>query len=419
LPILVGLGLVVTPAPQAAAAVGTCTVNSGAAAQVTFVNNTSGPVRVNWIGYDCAEKNYATLQPGTSYVQSTFAGHLWTMRRATDNAALTDPRPALSNGLVTAVGNGVCSASTGPAVSWALKNATATALDVYWLDGQCSEVSYGAIAAGAALSLTSFVGHRWRLKVAGTEKVVGESTVLRAGTATFATAPAAVLPRSSTDRADATSASQIKVLYAVPRGGPDRRWDVNGRIGLSLSAGNRWLSDQSGGRTFRIDTSAGAPDITYVQLPRTAAAYSGTGASPRNAIESDLKAMGFAKATKKYLAFYEGPGPACGDSYWPPTLQGTTSVVYLGTCPAEGLTGDPLRFGFTEAGWVHELFHGLGAAPSCAPHHIRAGHVSDDPSDLMYAGDAPWKPALLDVGRDDYWTANPSCPGVIGSPFFQ
>jgi hypothetical protein len=156
-----------------------------------------------------------------------------------------------------------------------------------------------------------------------------------------------------------------------------------------------------------------------VQLPKTAAQYTASGQSPRDAIERDLRAMGFTKPNKKYLTFYEGPGPACGDSYWPPTLSGTTSVVYLGKCPSEGLTGDPLRFGFTEAGWVHELFHGLGAAPLCAPHQISGGHVSEDPSDLMYAGSQPWKPVLLDVGRDDYWTTStPSCPGASGSPFF-
>ncbi|HWM58138.1 MAG TPA: hypothetical protein VNO83_09900 [Pseudonocardia sp.] len=129
--------------------------------------------------------------------------------------------------------------------------------------------------------------------------------------------------------------------------------------------------------------------------------------------------MGFTKANKKYLAFYEGSGNACGDSYWPPTLKGNTSVVYLPSCPPEGLTGDPVRFGITEAGWVHELFHGLGAAPLCATHQVRGGHVSEDPSDLMYAGDQQWKPVLLDVGRDDYWgSSKPSCPGISSSPYF-
>jgi len=31
-----------------------------------------------------------------------------------------------------------------------------------------------------------------------------------------------------------------------------------------------------------------------------------------------------------------------------------------------------------------------------------SGHVSDDPTDLKYAGTQPWQPSKLDVGRDDY-----------------
>jgi hypothetical protein len=255
---LVAFGLLTAPAPPAAAAgVGDCTVNSGAAGPVTFVNNTSMPVNVNWIGYDCGEKTYATLQPGTSLVQPTYTGHLWIMRQVSDNKPLTDKRPVVANGLVAPVGNGVCSPATGPAVKWGLKNASATALDLYWLNDKCQEVSYGRIAAGATRPQDSFVGHRWRLKVAGTEKVVGEVTVLRAETFSFGTEPATILSRSVTDRADSTNASQVKVVYGVPRGSVDRRWDVNGHIGLTLTAGNRWLSDQSGGRRFRIDTSSG------------------------------------------------------------------------------------------------------------------------------------------------------------------
>ena len=50
--------------------------------------------------------------------------------------------------------------------------------------------------------------------------------------------------------------------------------------------------------------------------------------------------------------------------------------------------------------------HTIGFVPTCAPNHTRAGHVSDSPTDLMYAGDEPWRPAVLDVGRDDYYHAH-------------
>ena len=404
----------------AAVSTGACTVNTGAAAPVTFVNNIEEPVHLKWVGYDCRETTYATVQPGTSFTQSTYTGHLWRLRRASTNAVLTDALPAIPNAVRLARGNGVCSDTSEPraAVAWSVRNATSVAQDLYFVDAQCREVTLGQVAAGATRSFSSYVGHRWRLKAAGTERVTGELTVLRAETAVFSTAALPVLARTGADRADATTASQVKVLYAVPSGGTDRRWDINGRIGLSIEAANRWLAGQSAGRRVRMDTSGSVLDITYVGLPRTAAQYSGFAVNARDQIEIDLKARGFTKANKKYVVFYQGPGTACGTSYWPPKLPGNASVVFLETCPAEGLTGDPSRFGFTEAAWLHELFHGLGVAAECAAHHTRQGHVSDDPADLMYAGTAPWRPALLDAGGDDYWTASTgACPGIRGSAF--
>ena len=55
---------------------------------------------------------------------------------------------------------------------------------------------------------------------------------------------------------------------------------------------------------------------------------------------------------------------------------------------------------------LHELMHTLGLVATCAPHQTRNGHVSDSPTDLMYACDEPWAPSVLDVGRDDYFGTN-------------
>ena len=57
--------------------------------------------------------------------------------------------------------------------------------------------------------------------------------------------------------------------------------------------------------------------------------------------------------------------------------------------------------------------------PGCAPHHTRFGHTSDSPTDLMYAGDEPWRPTTLDVGRDDYFDAPVAgCADLAESPTF-
>ena len=67
---------------------------------------------------------------------------------------------------------------------------------------------------------------------------------------------------------------------------------------------------------------------------------------------------------------------------------------------------------------IHEVLHALGFVPTCAPHHTSAGHVSDSPADLMYAGSAPWTPSTLDLGHDDYYDAQvPGCLDLATSPY--
>jgi hypothetical protein len=46
--------------------------------------------------------------------------------------------------------------------------------------------------------------------------------------------------------------------------------------------------------------------------------------------------------------------------------------------------------------------------------------VSDDPRDLMYAGDESWRPAVLDVGQDDYYHAHIlGCRELAESPYLE
>ncbi len=57
---------------------------------------------------------------------------------------------------------------------------------------------------------------------------------------------------------------------------------------------------------------------------------------------------------------------------------------------------------------------------AAAPNHS-AGHVNNDPTDLMYAGAEPWRPATLDVTKTNYYNATtPLGAGVVNfsdSPF--
>ena len=62
---------------------------------------------------------------------------------------------------------------------------------------------------------------------------------------------------------------------------------------------------------------------------------------------------------------------------------------------------------------VHELLHGLGMVPTCAPHWTNDNHVSET-NDVMTGG-IIGNSQLLDVGRDDYFRAHiPGCTGPGG-----
>lgn len=49
--------------------------------QVTFANDTSAPVEVVWVDFEGQERPYYVLQPGASYIQSSFATHLWRFKQ--------------------------------------------------------------------------------------------------------------------------------------------------------------------------------------------------------------------------------------------------------------------------------------------------------------------------------------------------
>ncbi len=62
----------------------------------------------------------------------------------------------------------------------------------------------------------------------------------------------------------------------------------------------------------------------------------------------------------------------------------------------------------------HEIFHLLGVVSTAAPNHALAGHVGNDPTDLMYAGPLVWRPSTVDVTKTNYY--NPTgLPGTVSN----
>ena len=197
-----------------------------------------------------------------------------------------------------------------------------------------------------------------------------------------------------------TRVEQIHLVYAIPSDGQDRALDTNGTIEGSVAGFQAWLDGQTRGRVLRIDTAGAEPDITFFKLSKTDDEMARLNPGIVTEIERQLERAGFARKGKIYAVYYDGTSPdRCGGAAWPPTLPGRTAAVYLRGKPCAPIPAAS----YWQFAMFHDVFHVAGFVPTCAPNHTLAGHVSDDPADLMYAGPQPWVPSVLDTGRDDYY----------------
>ena len=238
---------------------------------------------------------------------------------------------------------------------------------------------------------------------------------------------ASALPRSTTDRPDDLFGPQVHMIYALPSDLVDRELDTDGTLTASVSNFQSWMRAQAGGHGLKIDTYQGEADVTFHRFTETDAELAAYGLNLRDAIEARLRAAGFDEPGKLYSVYYDGSGPHdhCGGGAWPPALPGTVSAVYMRATYGGGFTCyDPFlsRTGLQimDFAILHETFHTIGVVPTCAPHHTQAGHVSDDPTDIMWAGVGSWNPSVLDFGRDDYFDAPvPGCLDLAESLYLE
>lgn len=232
--------------------------------------------------------------------------------------------------------------------------------------------------------------------------------------AAFTFAGGTTTARVTSDQPDDIQGPQIHVIYAIPSDGSDRSLDTNGTIAASVANWEGWLRGQTGGHGLRLDTYHGDTDITFFRSTQTEAQNKARGAFLRDELEAELKAAGLVQPNKLYAVYYDGQSTqACGGGAWPPTLPGIVAAIYLPSTywnsvgapcydPQQSLAGMNLM----DYAIVHELMHTMGFVPTCAPHFTAAGHVSDSPTDLMYAGPQDWHPSVFDVGHDDYFGAH-------------
>jgi hypothetical protein len=258
--------------------------------------------------------------------------------------------------------------------------------------------------------------------------IVGLVTIASALVLCGGAAAQASLVRSTVDRPDDISGPQIHVVYAIASDGTDRALDTDGTIVASTTNWQTWLRGQTGGRGIRLDTYQGTVDVTFLRLIETGAQLSAMGAGIHDAIQDELEASGLPQPGKLYAMYYDGLSTtACGSGSWPPAVPGILGALYITSTfwntvgdpcdvPAASLAGLQLM----DLAMLHEVVHTLGIVPTCAPHSTGNGHVSDSPTDLMYAGTQDWHPSVLDVGRDDYFDAHiPGCADLADSPYLE
>ncbi len=249
--------------------------------------------------------------------------------------------------------------------------------------------------------------------------------------------------RNTSDLPDDTSDYQLHVIYALPSDGVDHNYDMNGAIATSTSAWENWLCKQSGGKKFRLDSKNGALDVTFVRFSASDNTIKTGSDLPwqtnpnhnpyiRDDIEIYLKALGFNDPKKLYAVYYDGTSNySCGGGAWPPTVAGHVSAEYMHgggpgypvACESNKLATSIQSPGYSDFDILHETMHTLGIAPTCAPHHVLSGHVSDSSKDLMYSGDQPWDIAgglILDVNHDDYYnTGKTDCIDLAKGAFLD
>lgn len=220
-------------------------------------------------------------------------------------------------------------------------------------------------------------------------------------------------------------APTVRAVYVVAKNGLDDARVREPQITRSVEAFQQWLGAQTGGKRLPFARApSGDLEVAVVRLTKTEPEMRALHAGVRAEIEAQLHNAGWSRSNASlYAVYYEGSvDTPCSAGAWPPEQPGDVAALYLhggpaGAAPCEaspvGATTAPGNREFT---MLKELLRTLGFAASCAPHQLRAGHVSDSASDLLYDGPAAWTPSALDVGRDDYYAhGRADCPDLATS----
>jgi len=417
----------------------TCSTGWSSTANLKIVNNYNKYVDLYWVDYQCNEVKYVTLNPGVTHLQPSFVTHPWRIRESNSGKLLK--QVTLDNPGTTIIATrDECSAGWQDQAQVEVYNNSKSTVDIFWKDYNCNEKFYYRVYPGKKKLFNTFATHPWRIKKSNSGVILKDIQINSGGLTRVS-----VNSRNSYDKPNDSSYYQVHPVYVLPSDRVDEQLDLNGSITTSIASASKWMSQRANGQTIKFDTSKGALDTSFVRLNKTdaqmlqeAVQKYGSVAFLREIIESELHARGFNRDGTLYVAYYGGSTTwACGGAPLPPDgPQGNVVALYLWGAPPgftpchnNAFTTSENNAGYWEWSVLHEAFHGLGAVPNpgspntpsyCAPNSTGNGHSSDTPSDLMYAGNQPWQPNVIDFGNDDYFNINtPGCTDIAKSVFLR
>lgn len=205
-------------------------------------------------------------------------------------------------------------------------------------------------------------------------------------------------PRSEVDRSDYKTGRQLHIVYLVPAGMPDDRYDELGILEDSVRSMNVWMKQQTGNQQWRLDTytfqPAGSPtpvsavDVTFIDSTKPGAQLTGA-----TNVQAELEAHGLNDENKRYLTYVASNyGGVCGDAWYPllpdsTPVDGQYSQVYLystDACRAREFAPNATQPSFAETIAMQEMIHNDGMVPLVAPHDcvvslLAFGHVCTGP----------------------------------------
>jgi hypothetical protein len=212
---------------------------------------------------------------------------------------------------------------------------------------------------------------------------------------------------------DGVSGQRVQAIYAVPADRQDRSATVIPAIRATYAPRIDWQFNQSAAET------SGEAHVQFVtepdgsgtgcQLSVAVAHLSAAGDDSFSDTTSELEALGYNRADRKYLVWMDST-VLCGVGSLYSDARPGLSNLNNGYAPMFARV-DSACWDYAEG---HELMHTLGAVQSGAPHATSAGHCWDEPDEMCYDDGSGAtmvtvctgrNGALFDCNHDDYYYA--------------